>query len=91
VKEGSSGVLPDVSKSLSAPFLKVTEECYLLKITQLPLRMERIDFPKRQVKLQRGLSSLSLTGAKPRFSRIGAITPQVNTREIQKSLKGIKM
>jgi hypothetical protein len=53
------------------------------------LKMERIDFPKRQVKPQRGHSSLSLTGAKPRFSRSGAITPQVNTLETQKSLKCI--
>jgi hypothetical protein len=49
--------------------------------------MERTNFPKRQVKPQRGLPSLNLTVTKPRFSPSGMIAPQAHTRAIQKPLK----
>jgi hypothetical protein len=53
--------------------------------------METISSSKRQVKPQKGLPLLSPTGAKPRFSRSEAITPQVHTRAIQKPLKCIRL
>jgi hypothetical protein len=61
--------------------------CVNRGLAPVGLSEKRISSQKSQVKPQWELSSLSPTVATPRFSQSHAITPQVQTRPIQKPME----